>query len=75
MCPERHDQNINTKVRIQNEVEDSEQECIPVGSVPSAAVTAGGGRGCLPRGFVCPKGGGRLPRGCLPGGGVYPSMH
>ena len=39
-----------------------EQECIPVGCVPSAAVAVPGG--------VCLPGGGCLPaRGCLPGRG------
>ena len=43
------------------------QECIPVGCVPSSAVTAGGGGGfwgCLPGGCVCP--GVCLPGGCIP---------
>ena len=35
----------------------SEQECIPVGCVPSAAVTVGGGGGLSAQGGVCPEGG------------------
>ena len=47
-----------------------QQECIPVGCVPSAAVAAGGGGG-----------GGESARVCVPGcvsaggGGVYLSLH
>ena len=47
-----------------------EQECIPVGCVPSAAVAVGGG--CLPRGVCLP--GGVCPGGCLPRE-VYVSQH
>ena len=46
-----------------------QQECISVGSVPYTAVAVRGGGGC-PRGSVQGRG-----WGCLPGGGVYPSMH
>ena len=51
-----------------------QQEYIPVGCVPSAAVAVSRGRGCLPREIVWLRG--CLPRGlstwgCLPGG-VYP---
>ena len=54
-----------------------QQECIPVGCVPSAALAVwwGGGwcpGGCLPSGGVWPEGclprGDCLPRGCLPRG-------
>ena len=65
----------------------SGQECIPVGCVSSAAVTATGvsaqGGGCLQRGAVCPGGlsaqgglsakGGCLPRRVCPGG-VCPGL-
>ena len=44
----------------------SEQECIPVGCVPSAAVTVGGG------GVVCP--GGCLPRGGSASGCIPPHL-
>ena len=43
------------------------QECLPVGCVPSAAVAVCWW-GCLPARVW-------LPRGCLPGGCVYPNMH
>ena len=43
----------------------TKQKYIPVGCVPSAAVTIRGGGG-LPQGAVC------LPRQCLPGGCVCP---
>ena len=55
-----------------------EQECIPVGCVPSAAVTVSGGGGVFPgvsaQGGVCLRGGG-LPSGiaCLGGGGCLPN--
>ena len=46
-----------------------EQECIPVGCVPSAVVAiSGGGGGVCPGGYL--PGGECLPGGCLPGGGV-----
>ena len=51
------------------------QECIPVGCVPSTAVTASGGRGCVCLGGVCQE---VSTRGMSAGGvcqGVYPSMH
>ena len=54
-----------------------EQECIPVGCVPSAAVAVSGARGVFPgvsaQGGVCLRGGG-LPSGivCFGGGGVCP---
>ena len=52
-----------------------QQECIPIGCIPSTAVTIGervsaGGVSAL--GDVCP--GGCLHRGCVCPG-VYPSMH
>ena len=49
-----------TGTRTKSGIHIYQQECIPVGCVPSAAVAIGGG-GCLP--------GGCLPGGCLPGGG------
>ena len=56
-----------------------QQECIPVGCVPSAAVAVcgGGGEGVCPGGCVCPGEGCVcpgvcLPRGCLPRAGVTP---
>ena len=58
-----------------------QQENIPVGCVPSAAVTVVGGvcasweRGCvLPGGGVCASEGGVLPRGMLLGGAVCASQ-
>ena len=54
-----------------------EQECIPVGCVPSAAVAVSGGGGVFPgvsaQGGVCLRGG--LPSGivCLEGGGCLPN--
>ena len=55
-----------------------QQECIPVGCVPSAAVAAWGGGG-LPKGWVSARGVGVSAWGfwgCLPGGvclgGAYP---
>ena len=41
-----------------------QQESIPVGCVPSAAVAVCWGGGCLSGGSV--RGGGCLPRGCIP---------
>ena len=54
----------------------SQQGCIPVGCVPSAAVAVCWGAVCLPWGWCLPRGAGGvcLPgRGCLPGGGGLPA--
>ena len=65
------------------------QESIPVGCLPSAAVTVGRGgcvslggcasSGCASQGVYLPGGvparGGYLPKGGYLPGGVYPSMH
>ena len=64
-----------TLVEIENHLFNcsTEQECIPVGCIPSAAVAICWG-GCLPRGLsarggVCPGGGGVCPGGICPGRG------
>ena len=50
----------------------NEQECIPVGCIPSAAVAVSWGGGCLPGGWYLPRREGVLPRrvGVCWGGGV-----
>ena len=57
-------------IRRYRQAHTHKQECIPVGCVPSAAVTAGGGVVC--RGGVSAQGvsarGWVSARGCLPGG-------
>ena len=48
-----------------------QQECIPVGCVPSAALAVWWGGGC-PGGCVCLPSGGVWPEGCLPRGDCLP---